>query len=80
MIINQIYVDAKSGKRKSFPLSLAPGRTSEIGQGQSQEKFFWLDGRADGGWRMTDKKRSKNFVLGSPESTPKRIFTEVLFS
>ena len=42
------------------PRSDGGGRT----EGQSQENFFWSDGRADGG--LGDKKRSKNFVLGSP--------------
>ena len=43
---------------------MAPGRRAEGGQSQSQEKFFW--GGRIGGRRTADKKRRKNFVLGSP--------------
>ena len=45
-------------------IELTPGRRAEGGQRQSQEKFF-LGGRM-GGRRRADKKRRKNFVLGSP--------------
>ena len=47
-----------------FVIGLAPGRRAEGEQGQTQEKFF-LDGQM-GGQRTADKKRRKNFVLGSP--------------
>ena len=51
---------------------------SEVGQGQSQEKFFFFlrsDGRADGRRRTANKKRSKNFVLGSPKKAISRFYS-----
>ena len=33
-----------------FNIGLLLGRTSEVGEGQSQEKFFWLDGRTEITW------------------------------
>ena len=35
------------------PTVLAPGWTSDDGQGQCQEKFLWSDGWADGGQKET---------------------------
>ena len=43
------------------------GRTSDVVQGQCQEKFFMF-GRMVG-QRTAEKKRRKNFVLGSPTNT-----------
>ena len=48
--------------RKNWFIIYSIGPRSDVGQGQGQEKFFF--GRTDG--RTAEKKRRKNFVLGSP--------------
>ena len=47
------------------PTVLAPGRTSD--RDNVRRSFLWSDGWADS---TADKKRRKNFILGSPFSVP----------
>ena len=55
-------------------IGLAPGRTSEVGQGQSQEKFSMV-GRSVGHWgvgrRRAESDGSFYFFLELPQNLPR---------